>query len=130
MIEEKGITLIGSYWDRKGETEIDLISVNELDKTAAFIEVKRNPANIDMDKLRQKSYNFLRSTGQLKDYQIIYRGISLNDIYSLSTICFIFQYVKRIVPKKKVIVSKREVIIFSYRIERLYHSMKLPHQYI
>ncbi len=80
LIEENGITLIGSYWDRKGETEIDLISVNELDKTAEFIEVKRNPANIDMDKLRQKSYNFLRSTGQLKDYQIIYRGISLNDI--------------------------------------------------
>jgi uncharacterized protein len=80
LIEEKGITLIGSYWDRKGETEIDLISVNELEKAAEFIEVKRNPANIDMDKLRQKSYNFLRSTGQLKDYQIIYRGLSLNDI--------------------------------------------------
>jgi uncharacterized protein len=80
LIEEKGITRIGSYWDRKGETEIDLISVNELDKTAEFIEVKRNPANIDMDKLRQKSYNFLMSTGQLKDYQIIYRGMSLNDI--------------------------------------------------
>lgn len=80
LIEEKGITLIGSYWDRKGETEIDLISVNELDKTAEFIEVKRNPANIDMDKLRQKSYNFLRSTGQLEDYQLIYRGLSLNDI--------------------------------------------------
>jgi len=80
LIEEKGITLIGSYWDRKGETEIDLISVNELDKAAEFIEVKRNPANIDMDKLRQKSYNFLRSTGQLKDYKITYRGLSLNDI--------------------------------------------------
>ena len=80
LIEEKGITLIGSYWDRKGETEIDLISVNEIDKTAEFIEVKRNPANIDMDKLRQKSYNFLNSSGQLKDYQIIYRGVSLNDI--------------------------------------------------
>jgi uncharacterized protein len=80
LIEEKGITLIGSYWDRKGETEIDLISVNELDKTAEFIEVKRNPANIDIDKLRQKSYNFLNSTGQLKNYQIIYRGVSLNDI--------------------------------------------------
>lgn len=80
LIEEKGITLIGAYWDRKGETEIDLISVNELNKTAEFIEVKRNPANIDMDKLRQKSYNFLRSTGQLKDYQIIYRGLSINDI--------------------------------------------------
>ncbi|MFO7864518.1 MAG: DUF234 domain-containing protein, partial [Salinivirgaceae bacterium] len=80
LIEEKGITLIGSYWDRKGETEIDLISVNELNKMAEFIEVKRNPANIDIDKLRQKSYNFLNSTGQLKDYQIIYRGLSLNDI--------------------------------------------------
>jgi AAA+ ATPase superfamily predicted ATPase len=80
LIEEKGITRIGGYWDRKGETEIDLISVNELDKTAEFIEVKRNPANIDMEKLRQKSYYFLRSTGQLKDYQLRYRGLSLADI--------------------------------------------------
>jgi len=80
FIEEKNITMIGGYWDRKGETEIDLISVNELDKRAEIIEVKRNAANINLEKLKEKSYFFKRSTGELKDYQITYRGLSLDDM--------------------------------------------------
>ncbi|RLB97184.1 MAG: ATPase [Deltaproteobacteria bacterium] len=80
FIEEKHITMIGGYWDRKGETEIDLISVNELKRRADIIEVKRNAANIDLEKLKEKSYYFKRSTGELKDYQITYRGLSLDDM--------------------------------------------------
>ncbi len=44
LMEEKKFTRIGSYWDRKGETEIDLIAVNERGKYAEIIEVKRNSA--------------------------------------------------------------------------------------
>ena len=80
FIEEKNITIIGGYWDRKGKTEIDLIAVNELEKKAEIIEVKRNAANIEFDKLKEKSYHFKRSTGELMDYQIIYRGLSLDDM--------------------------------------------------
>ncbi|MBL7111041.1 MAG: ATP-binding protein [Bacteroidales bacterium] len=80
FIEEKNITMIGGYWDRKGETEIDLIAVNELEKKAEIIEVKRNPVNIELEKLKEKGFYFKRSTGELKDYQIIYRGLSLNDM--------------------------------------------------
>lgn len=32
IIEEKNVTRIGGYWDRKGRTEIDLIAVNEIEK--------------------------------------------------------------------------------------------------
>ena len=80
FIEEKNITMIGGYWDRKGETEIDLISVNELEKRAEIIEVKRNANNIELEKLKEKGYYFKRSTVQLKDYQITYRGLSLSDM--------------------------------------------------
>lgn len=80
LIEEKNITRIGGYWDRKGETEIDLISVNEIQKWAEIIEVKRNCDNIDLEKLKDKGYNFKRSTGQLKDYQITFRGLSMSDM--------------------------------------------------
>jgi len=80
LTEEKRFTRIGSYWDRKGETEIDLIAVNELENYAEFIEVKRNPAQINMEKLRKKSYAFMRATGELKDYKIIYRGLSMKDM--------------------------------------------------
>ena len=79
-IEEKSLTRIGGYWDRKGETEIDLISVNELDKTAEIIEVKRNAKNIDLELLKEKAYHFKRSTGELKDYRISYKGLSLEDM--------------------------------------------------
>lgn len=80
LAEEKRFTRIGSYWDRKGETEIDLIAVNELEKYAEFIEVKRNAYQINLGKLREKSYFFLRATGELKDYHINYRGLSLDDM--------------------------------------------------
>jgi uncharacterized protein len=80
LAEEKRFTHIGSYWDRKGEVEIDIIAVNELEKYAEFIEVKRNASQINLEKLREKSYIFLRATGKLKDYQISYRGFSLDNM--------------------------------------------------
>jgi len=80
LTEEKRFTRIGSYWDRKGETEIDLIAINELEKYAEFIEVKRNPTQINIEKLREKSYAFMRATGELKDFNIIYRGLSIKDM--------------------------------------------------
>jgi len=80
FIEDQTITMIGGYWDRKGETEIDLISVNELEKRAEIIEVKRNAANIEIEKLKEKGFHFRMSTGELKDYQITYRGLSLSDM--------------------------------------------------
>jgi hypothetical protein len=72
--------MIGGYWDRKGETEIDLISVNELEKRAEIIEVKRNANNIDLEKLKEKGYYFKRSIGKLKDYEVTFRGLSLSDM--------------------------------------------------
>ena len=80
IIEEKGITHIGGFWDRKGETEIDLISVNQLKKRAEFIEVKRNEDNINLSKLREKGYHFMNKTGELKDYKIKFKGLSLKNI--------------------------------------------------
>ena len=80
LAEEKRFTRIGGYWDRKGETEIDLIAVNELEKYAEFIEVKRNASEISLKKLREKSFAFIRATGELKDYRISYRGLSLNEM--------------------------------------------------
>lgn len=77
MIERGGYTNIGGFWDRKGLNEIDLIAVNELNKSAEIIEIKLNAANIDFDKLKEKGKAFLRITGELKDYNIEYRGLSM-----------------------------------------------------
>ncbi len=80
FIEEKNITRIGGYWDRKGRIEIDLITANEIEKKAEIIEVKRNATNINMEKLRKKGFYFRSVTSELKDYKISYRGLSLNDL--------------------------------------------------
>lgn len=48
-------TRIGSWWDRKGENEIDLIAENELEKRAVFYEVKRDPSRYSEFVLRRQS---------------------------------------------------------------------------
>ena len=47
-------TNLGSWWDRKGENEIDLIAENELHGTLAVAEIKREGRRIDLDLLRRK----------------------------------------------------------------------------
>ncbi len=78
--EQGKFTQIGGFWDRKGETEIDLILVNELEKQAEFIEIKRNRENIKIEKLREKTWRFMQQTGKLKNYDITYKGLSLEDM--------------------------------------------------
>lgn len=80
LIEQKQATKIGGYWDRKGENEIDLIAVNEIKKTALVIEVKRNSENVNLSKLMEKGTRFLEKTGELKEYKISFKGLSLDDI--------------------------------------------------
>lgn len=77
MAEEERITAIGSYWDSKGENEIDLIALNDLDKTAIIAEVKRNPKKIDMALLQAKADSIKK---ELAKYEVELRGLSMNDM--------------------------------------------------
>ena len=79
-IEQKRFTRIGGYWNRKGENEIDLIAMNELKKTAEIVEIKRNSENINLDKLKEKSLHFCKATGELVDYKITQKGLSMKDM--------------------------------------------------
>lgn len=44
-------TIIGRWWDRKGENEIDMIAANEIDKTAEIYEIKRKRKNINVSSI-------------------------------------------------------------------------------
>lgn len=79
FIEQENYTRIGGFWDRRGENEIDLIAINEFDKTANIVEIKRQKKNIDMERLREKGIVF-KTTAGLYDYQIIYQGLSMEDM--------------------------------------------------
>lgn len=79
-VETQKYTQIGSFWDRKGETEIDFIAVNELNKTIDFAEIKRNKEKINLEILRQKAYEFLKTNPQLKDFEAHYHAWSLEEM--------------------------------------------------
>jgi len=75
--EEERVTNIGSYWDNKGQNEIDLIALNDLDKTAIVAEIKRNPQKIDLKLLQTKTDSIKK---ELAKYNVKLRGLSINDM--------------------------------------------------
>ena len=80
LMESKAYTRIGSWWDRKGENEIDIVAENELNDEAVFIEVKRKEDNFDADALNEKVDVFTRATGKFKDYTVSQKGLSMTDM--------------------------------------------------
>jgi AAA+ ATPase superfamily predicted ATPase len=77
IAEESPVTTIGSYWDRKGENEIDLIALNTVVKTALIAEVKRNTKKISRSALELKAEKL---RGELSGYTVQYRGLSMDDM--------------------------------------------------
>ncbi|MDR0574607.1 MAG: ATP-binding protein [Tannerella sp.] len=77
IAEEERITNIGSYWDNKGENEIDLIALNDLDKTVMVAEVKRNPKKINLNMLQTKADSIKK---ELAEYGAEFRGFSMGDM--------------------------------------------------
>ena len=80
MAESGEWTRIGSWWDRKGENEIDIVAENELEERAAFFEVKLSPRRFDPEALRTRADAFLRATGAFRGYRIERRGLSPLDL--------------------------------------------------
>ncbi|MCL2032370.1 MAG: ATP-binding protein [Methanomassiliicoccaceae archaeon] len=76
MSEEERLTSIGSYWDRKGQNEIDIIAVNDMNMKAVVAEVKRDPKKADVHKLREKS----ETVYGLKGFDVEFRILSLDDM--------------------------------------------------
>jgi len=68
---------LGSYWERNNQNEIDIVAVNDMKKTVLFAEVKRNPGNISIRKLEEKSENLKQ---QFKGYTFEFFGYSLENM--------------------------------------------------
>lgn len=80
MIESEEYTQIASWWDRKGENEIDLIAADELKQKVTFYEVKRQAKDINLGILKDKAEHFFQATGKFKKYDIGYQGLSMEDM--------------------------------------------------
>ena len=79
-IESEEYTRIGRWWDRKGENQIDMIAEDELTDRVTFFEIKRQKEEISMGVLKQKAEKFLGATHQFKEYEITYKGLSMEDM--------------------------------------------------
>lgn len=75
--ETTDATLTGNYWDSKGENEIDLIALNEFEKSGIVAEVKRNYAKINYTLLAQKVACLPK---EFAAYRLEQKGFSLNDM--------------------------------------------------
>ena len=80
MKESGKYTRLGYWHDRKGENEIDIVAEDELENKIEFIEVKRQEKNFDEAVLRAKSELFFNAVGAFKGYDVIYRGLSIDDM--------------------------------------------------
>lgn len=63
MAESGRWSRIGSWWDRKGENEIDLVAEDELDGGCVVCEVKRDKSRIDLNALKAKFAAFANAVG-------------------------------------------------------------------
>lgn len=79
-MESGSYTQIGSFWDRKGETEIDVVAINDLDKTIEFAEIKRQKDNINFQAFQQKVSHFLNLNPQFSDYKSELQVWGMEDI--------------------------------------------------
>lgn len=80
FIESGKWTRLGSWWDRKGENEIDLLSENELDGTYAVCEVKRDRSRIDLERVKAKYDAFVKASGKWKRVKPQFLALSIENM--------------------------------------------------
>lgn len=73
-------TNIGNYWDRKGGHEIDIVLINEIDKSMKIGEVKRKAINISPSELQEKTDYFLTLHPELQSYKQERVMLDMNDM--------------------------------------------------
>ncbi|MCL9783371.1 ATP-binding protein [Vibrio sp. S4M6] len=79
VIESKKFGRIGGYWDAKGQNEIDIVAINDLDKKILVVEVKRQQKRYNEARLVEKSHGLLKKLNY-KGYHVEYRGFSLDNL--------------------------------------------------
>jgi len=77
LMESKQFSEIGNYWNRKGEDEIDIVALNDMEKRLIFYEVKRNKNRVSIPLLEQKSRELIC---KYPNHNVEYKAFSLEDI--------------------------------------------------
>ena len=80
FVEEKTYTTMGSWWNRKGEEEIDLVCEDETAGIVDFYEVKREAARYQAEKLAGKVERFFEKHPQKRHLRHSQGCLSLQDL--------------------------------------------------
>ncbi len=67
---------IGTYWEKGNQNEIDIVAVNDSEKSLLIAEVKINKKRIDLKLLERKAQKIV---AKFPNYKVEYRGFSLED---------------------------------------------------
>lgn len=78
--QEQGRYIVGKWWDRRGENEIDLIVVDPIAKEAWIYELKKQGYKYKEEELREKVDNVLNQTPELQKLTIHLGSLSLEDM--------------------------------------------------
>ena len=76
-MEEERVTMVGNYWDRSGLNEIDMIAVNDIDKTAVVAEIKRQRKKFSPAELDEKVATLSK---ELAKYNVRQIGLCMDDM--------------------------------------------------
>jgi AAA+ ATPase superfamily predicted ATPase len=74
--ESGNYNVIGSYWEKGNQNEIDLVAVNDLKKRLTVAEIKMNKSRINLDALKKKAGRLLES---YQGYEVTWLGLGLED---------------------------------------------------
>ena len=78
--QEEGRYIIGKWWDRKGENEIDLIVVDPIGNEAWVYELKKQDYRYKENEFREKVDKVLEQTPELRKMTIRIGSLSLEDM--------------------------------------------------
>ena len=75
--EETQLTLLGGWWDKKSQNEIDIIAINGFSKICNIYEVKRKAEKINLKLLEEKANVFKKN---IPGFSINLSGLSIDDM--------------------------------------------------
>ena len=78
--QEEGRYIVGKWWDRKGDNEIDLIVVDIIEKEAWIYELKKQGYRYKGGAFREKVERVLEQTPELRKMTVHIGSLSLEDM--------------------------------------------------
>ncbi|MBI4825121.1 MAG: ATP-binding protein [Nitrospirae bacterium] len=75
--ETGNYNVIGSYWEKGNQNEIDLVAINDLKKEITLADIKLDRKRINLNALKERAQGLLNT---YPEYKVKWLGLSLGDV--------------------------------------------------